>query len=62
MICSVSGRYFEKRLLNCFHTAHTNPSEAVDVPFGGYGLCPNFGSLIWRPLILRLLLTLIDGG
>ena len=25
-----------------FHTAHTNPSGGVDVPFGGYDLWPNF--------------------
>ena len=35
MISSVSERYLAKRLLDCFHTAHTHPSEVVDVPFGG---------------------------
>ena len=57
MSSSVSGRYPAKRLLNCFHTAHTNPSGGVDVPFGGYDLWPNF-----FPLILRRLLTLFDFG
>ena len=56
MISSVSGRYFAKRLLDCFHTAHTHPSGGVDVPFGGYDLSPNFLPSIFRPL-----LTLIDG-
>ena len=32
MISSVSGRCLAKRLLNCFHTAHTHPSGGVDVP------------------------------
>ena len=34
MISSVSGQYCAKRLLDCFHTAHTHPSGGVDVPFG----------------------------
>ena len=57
MISSVSGRYLTKRLLDCFHTAHTPPSVGVDVPFGNYDLWPNFS-----PLILKRLLTLIDCG
>ena len=51
IISSVSGRHLANRFLDCFHTAHTNPSGGVYVPFGGYDLCPNF--LPW-------LLTLID--
>ena len=39
-----------------FHIAHTHPSGGVDVPFLGCDLRPNF-----LPLILRPLLTLIDG-
>ena len=38
MINSVSGWYLAKRLLDCFHTAHTHPSGGVDVPFVGYDL------------------------
>ena len=34
MIGSISGRYFGKRLLDCFHIAHTDPLGYVDVPFG----------------------------
>ena len=35
MIISVSGRYLEKHLLDCFHIAHTHPLGGVDVPFWG---------------------------
>ena len=42
MTSSVSGRYLARRPLNCFHTAHTNPSGPVDVPFGGYDLLLTF--------------------
>ena len=34
MVSSVSGRHLAKRLLNCFHTAHTHSWGGVDVPFG----------------------------
>ena len=57
IISSVSGRYLGKRLLDCFYIAYTHPLGGVDLPFGGYDLWPKF----W-PLILRRLLTLIDGG
>ena len=36
MITLVPGQYLAKRLLGCFHIAHTHPSGGVDVPFGGY--------------------------
>ena len=51
MISSVSERYITKRLLDCFHTAHTHPSGGVDVPFGGYDLWPNCWPSILGPFI-----------
>ena len=38
----VSGGYLAKRLLDCFHIAHSHASGGVDVPFEGFDLCPNF--------------------
>ena len=38
IISLVPGRFLAKRFLDCFHTAHTNPSRGVYVPFGGYDL------------------------
>ena len=36
MMSSVSEKYIGKRLLDCFHTAHTHPSGGAYVAFGGY--------------------------
>ena len=55
IISSVSGRYLAKRFLDCFHTAHTNLSAGVDVPFGGYDLCPNFDLRFWGDYWLQLI-------
>ena len=48
----VSGRYLAKRLLDCFHIAHSHALGGVDVPFRGFELRPNF-----LPSILGRLLT-----
>ena len=48
MISPASRRYLGKRLLDCFHIAHTHPWGGVDVPFlGGYDLWPNFEAIIY---------------
>ena len=53
MISSPSGRYLEKRLLDCFRIAHTHPHSlgGVDVTFRSCDLQRNFLPLILWPLL-----------